>query len=117
MATGSGWQQQQYYCPAAASAAAAGPGSKFSAPSSASSLQSAGIAAMEYTQDLHLKMSKKIAQLTKSNVLNAAIIMKPSPPAPCPTTDERMKAAAVIVCSSVQPVKLEFFSLTATDLE
>ncbi|AWP20362.1 putative protein FAM184A, partial [Scophthalmus maximus] len=63
MATGSGWQQQQYYCPAAA--AAAGPGSKFSAPSSASSLQSAGIAAMEYTQDLHLKMSKKIAQLTK----------------------------------------------------
>uniref|UniRef100_A0A8D3E9K5 Family with sequence similarity 184 member A n=1 Tax=Scophthalmus maximus TaxID=52904 RepID=A0A8D3E9K5_SCOMX len=65
MATGSGWQQQQYYCPAAAAAAAAGPGSKFSAPSSASSLQSAGIAAMEYTQDLHLKMSKKIAQLTK----------------------------------------------------
>uniref|UniRef100_A0A8D3BY81 Family with sequence similarity 184 member A n=1 Tax=Scophthalmus maximus TaxID=52904 RepID=A0A8D3BY81_SCOMX len=27
--------------------------------------KSAGIAAMEYTQDLHLKMSKKIAQLTK----------------------------------------------------
>ncbi|XP_068609853.1 protein FAM184A [Brachionichthys hirsutus] len=48
MATGSGWQP--HYCPTA-------PG-KFT-PSSA-----AGVA-MEYTQDLHLKMSKKIAQLTK----------------------------------------------------
>lgn len=53
MATGSGWQQQ-YYCPT-------GQG-KFNS-STASSFQS-GIA-MEYTQDLHLKMSKKIAQLTK----------------------------------------------------
>ncbi|KAG7508035.1 hypothetical protein JOB18_001392 [Solea senegalensis] len=53
MATGSGWQQQ-YYCPV-------GQG-KFNS-STASSFQS-GIA-MEYTQDLHLKMSKKIAQLTK----------------------------------------------------
>ncbi|XP_028254207.1 protein FAM184A isoform X2 [Parambassis ranga] len=48
MASGSGWQQ--YSCPA-------GPG-KPSAPCMS------GIA-MEYTQDLHLKMSKKIAQLTK----------------------------------------------------
>ena len=54
MATGSGWQQ--YYCPA-------GPG-KFSSSSATSAPFQAGIA-MEYTQDLHLKMSKKIAQLTK----------------------------------------------------
>ncbi|KAM9778954.1 protein FAM184A isoform 1-T1 [Syngnathus typhle] len=59
MATGSGWQQ--YYCPA-------GQG-KYPPPSSSTtsttttSFQS-GLA-MEYTQDLHLKMSKKIAQLTK----------------------------------------------------
>ncbi|XP_034017733.1 protein FAM184A isoform X2 [Thalassophryne amazonica] len=51
MATGSGWQQ--YYCPA-------GQG-KYN--SSSASFQS-GLT-MEYTQDLHLKMSKKIAQLTK----------------------------------------------------
>ena len=53
MATGSGWQP--YYCPAT------GPG-KFTSPI-ASSFQP-GIT-LEYTQDLHLKMSKKIAQLTK----------------------------------------------------
>ncbi|CAB1435067.1 unnamed protein product, partial [Pleuronectes platessa] len=53
MATGSGWQP--YYCPAT------GPG-KFTSPT-ASSFQP-GIT-LEYTQDLHLKMSKKIAQLTK----------------------------------------------------
>lgn len=45
MATGAGWQQ--YYNPAG----------KYSS--------SAPGMAMEYTQDLHLKMSKKIAQLTK----------------------------------------------------
>uniref|UniRef100_A0A665V2A5 Family with sequence similarity 184 member A n=1 Tax=Echeneis naucrates TaxID=173247 RepID=A0A665V2A5_ECHNA len=54
MATGSGWQQ--YYCPA-------GPG-KFTSPSASGVSFQSGIA-MEYTQDLHLKMSKKIAQLTK----------------------------------------------------
>uniref|UniRef100_A0A8C4EFD0 Family with sequence similarity 184 member Ab n=1 Tax=Dicentrarchus labrax TaxID=13489 RepID=A0A8C4EFD0_DICLA len=54
MATGSGWQQ--YYCPA-------GQG-KFSSSSASSVSFQTGIA-MEYTQDLHLKMSKKIAQLTK----------------------------------------------------
>ncbi|XP_075893850.1 protein FAM184A isoform X2 [Nelusetta ayraudi] len=55
MATGSGWQQQ-YYCP---------PGQgKFTSSSATSVPFQSGIA-MEYTQDLHLKMSKKIAQLTK----------------------------------------------------
>ncbi|KAK1875244.1 Protein FAM184A, partial [Dissostichus eleginoides] len=54
MATGSGWQQ--YYCPA-------GQG-KFSSSKGTSMSFQTGIA-MEYTQDLHLKMSKKIAQLTK----------------------------------------------------
>lgn len=54
MATGSGWQQ--YYCPA-------GQGKFCSSSASSMSFQS-GIT-MEYTQDLHLKMSKKIAQLTK----------------------------------------------------
>uniref|UniRef100_A0A7N8XVP9 Family with sequence similarity 184 member Ab n=1 Tax=Mastacembelus armatus TaxID=205130 RepID=A0A7N8XVP9_9TELE len=54
MATGSGWQQ--YYCPA-------GQGKFSSSSASGMSFQS-GIA-MEYTQDLHLKISKKIAQLTK----------------------------------------------------
>ncbi|XP_061756892.1 protein FAM184A isoform X1 [Nerophis ophidion] len=58
MATGSGWQQ--YYCPA-------GQG-KYTSSSSSSSTSSSSFQsglAMEYTQDLHLKMSKKIAQLTK----------------------------------------------------
>ncbi|XP_074470826.1 protein FAM184A isoform X3 [Sebastes fasciatus] len=54
MATGSGWQQ--YYCPA-------GQG-KFSSSTGTSMSFQTGIT-MEYTQDLHLKMSKKIAQLTK----------------------------------------------------
>lgn len=59
MATGSGWQQ--YYCPAApgkfgsSSGTGTGTGTVTFQP---------GVA-MEYTQDLHLKMSKKIAQLTK----------------------------------------------------
>uniref|UniRef100_A0A3P8S8A2 Family with sequence similarity 184 member Aa n=1 Tax=Amphiprion percula TaxID=161767 RepID=A0A3P8S8A2_AMPPE len=50
MATGAGWQQQH-----------SGSSSKYSPSSSLydQSLQ------LEYTQDLHLKMSKKIAQLTK----------------------------------------------------
>lgn len=61
MATGSGWQQQ-YYCP---------PGQgKFTSSSATSVPFQSGIA-MEYTQDLHLKMSKKIAQLTKVSTLNS----------------------------------------------
>uniref|UniRef100_A0A3P8Z160 Protein FAM184A/B N-terminal domain-containing protein n=1 Tax=Esox lucius TaxID=8010 RepID=A0A3P8Z160_ESOLU len=60
MATGAGWQQ--YYSPAAGNPST-GAGKYNSGSSSTMSYQS-GIA-MEYTQDLHLKMSKKIAQLTK----------------------------------------------------
>lgn len=61
MATGSGWQQQ-YYCP---------PGQgKFTSSSATSVPFQSGIA-MEYTQDLHLKMSKKIAQLTKVSTLKS----------------------------------------------
>lgn len=67
MATGSGWQQ--YYCPA-------GQG-KFSSSSASSVSVQSGIT-MEYTQDLHLKMSKKIAQLTKVR----SIIMGPIPTLP-----------------------------------
>ena len=61
MATGTGWQQ--YYIPAGNPSSGAG---KYNSASSAASTMSyqSGIA-MEYTQDLHLKMSKKIAQLTK----------------------------------------------------
>lgn len=55
MATGSGWQQ--YYCPAAQG--------KFTSSSATSTVTFQPGIAMEYTQDLHLKMSKKIAQLTK----------------------------------------------------
>ncbi|XP_056284275.1 protein FAM184A isoform X3 [Pseudoliparis swirei] len=54
MASGSAWQQ--YYCPT-------GQG-KFSSSAATSMSFQTGIT-MEYTQDLHLKMSKKIAQLTK----------------------------------------------------
>uniref|UniRef100_A0A4W5NFN0 Family with sequence similarity 184 member A n=1 Tax=Hucho hucho TaxID=62062 RepID=A0A4W5NFN0_9TELE len=60
MATGAGWQQ--YYSPAAGNPSS-GAGKYNSGSSSTMSYQS-GIT-MEYTQDLHLKMSKKIAQLTK----------------------------------------------------
>lgn len=67
MATGSGWQQ--YYCPA-------GQG-KFSSSSASSMSFQPGIA-MEYTQDLHLKMSKKIAQLTKVR----STVMGPISPLP-----------------------------------
>lgn len=58
MATGSGWQQ--YYCPASQG--------KFSSSTASSVSFQSGIT-MEYTQDLHLKMSKKIAQLTKVRVV------------------------------------------------
>ncbi|XP_041716567.1 protein FAM184A-like isoform X3 [Coregonus clupeaformis] len=60
MATGAGWQQ--YYSPAACNQSS-GAG-KYNSGSSSTMFYQAGIT-MEYTQDLHLKMSKKIAQLTK----------------------------------------------------
>uniref|UniRef100_A0A8C5BNV8 Family with sequence similarity 184 member Ab n=1 Tax=Gadus morhua TaxID=8049 RepID=A0A8C5BNV8_GADMO len=59
MATGSGWQQ--YYSPAGQPSTGAG---KYSSGSPSATAFQPGIA-MEYTHDLHLKMSKKIAQLTK----------------------------------------------------
>lgn len=58
MATGAGWQQ--YYSPAAGN------------PSSGAGKYNSGSSStitMEYTQDLHLKMSKKIAQLTKVRIV------------------------------------------------
>lgn len=58
MATGASWQQ--YYSPAGSASTGAG---KYTTGTSTMSYQS-GIT-LEYTQDLHLKMSKKIAQLTK----------------------------------------------------
>lgn len=64
MATGAGWQQ--YYSPAAGNPSS-GAGKYNSGSSSTMSYQS-GIT-MEYTQDLHLKMSKKIAQLTKVRIV------------------------------------------------
>ncbi|XP_062407484.1 protein FAM184A isoform X1 [Sardina pilchardus] len=59
MATGAGWQQ--YYSPAGNSSTGAG---KYNSGHPSSMPFQSGNA-MEYTQDLHLKMSKKIAQLTK----------------------------------------------------
>lgn len=60
MATGMSWQQQQHFYGGGASASAA----KFVPSSSGVMAHQAGLN-MEYTADLHLKMSKKIAQLTK----------------------------------------------------
>ncbi|KAM4771367.1 protein FAM184A [Rhinophrynus dorsalis] len=61
MATGMSWQQQQhYYYGGGASARAA----KFVPSSPGVMAHQAGMS-MEYTAELHLKMSKKIAQLTK----------------------------------------------------
>ncbi|XP_072264926.1 protein FAM184A isoform X3 [Pyxicephalus adspersus] len=60
MATGMSWQQQQHYYGGGASASAA----KF-VPSSPGVMAHQASLNMEYTADLHLKMSKKIAQLTK----------------------------------------------------
>ncbi|XP_039603584.1 protein FAM184A isoform X3 [Polypterus senegalus] len=59
MATGTGWQQ--YY--STASGSSTGAGKYNSGATSAMSFQPA--LSLEYSQDLHLKMSKKIAQLTK----------------------------------------------------
>ncbi|XP_058604534.1 protein FAM184A-like isoform X4 [Onychostoma macrolepis] len=67
MATGTGWQPPYSAAPGinppAAAAAASGSGTSPSSTSSHLLYESA--LTMEYTQDLHLKMSKKIAQLTK----------------------------------------------------
>ncbi|XP_012692211.1 protein FAM184A isoform X2 [Clupea harengus] len=61
MATGAGWQQQ--YSPASGNPpSTTGLGNN---PSSSTNLFYETGLNMEYTQDLHLKMSKKIAQLTK----------------------------------------------------
>ncbi|KAK1793134.1 hypothetical protein P4O66_011540, partial [Electrophorus voltai] len=61
MATGAGWQQPYSSAPGN-SAPAPGPGIS---PSTSTSLFYESGLTMDYTQDLHLKMSKKIAQLTK----------------------------------------------------
>lgn len=94
MATGSGWQQQ-YYCP---------PGQgKFTSPSAASVPFQSGIA-MEYTQDLHLKMSKKIAQLTKVSTVNSGACMSSClPPLTLTVTEWReanlwLQSRALVPC-------------------
>lgn len=60
MATGAGWQH--YYNPAGS--ASTGKYNSTSTSTSTSTSFPSGLS-LEYTQDLHLKMSKKIAQLTK----------------------------------------------------
>ncbi|XP_069582315.1 protein FAM184A isoform X1 [Ranitomeya imitator] len=60
MATGMSWHQQQHYYSGGASTSAA----KFVPSSPGVMAHQAGLS-MEYTAELHLKMSKKIAQLTK----------------------------------------------------
>uniref|UniRef100_A0A8C5QCB9 Family with sequence similarity 184 member A n=1 Tax=Leptobrachium leishanense TaxID=445787 RepID=A0A8C5QCB9_9ANUR len=60
MATGMSWQQQQHYYGGGTTAGAA----KFVPSSPGVMAHQAGLS-MEYTAELHLKMSKKIAQLTK----------------------------------------------------
>ncbi|XP_073432024.1 protein FAM184A isoform X1 [Dendrobates tinctorius] len=60
MATGMSWHQQQHYYGGGASTSTA----KFVPSSPGVMAHQAGLS-MEYTADLHLKMSKKIAQLTK----------------------------------------------------
>ncbi|XP_077587322.1 protein FAM184A isoform X6 [Stigmatopora nigra] len=61
MATGTGWQPVYG---SSTSGSSGGGASKYISPST-SSLFYDGSLTLEYTQDLHLKMSKKIAQLTK----------------------------------------------------
>lgn len=60
MATGMSWHQQQHYYGGGASTSTA----KFVPSSPGVMAHQAGLS-MEYTAELHLKMSKKIAQLTK----------------------------------------------------
>ncbi|ROJ78750.1 Protein FAM184A [Anabarilius grahami] len=64
MATGTGWQPPYSAAPGINPPAAAS-GSSTSPSSTSSHLLYESALTMEYTQDLHLKMSKKIAQLTK----------------------------------------------------
>ncbi|XP_051912845.1 protein FAM184A-like isoform X1 [Hippocampus zosterae] len=61
MATGAGWQPAYG---TSTSGSSSGGGAKY-VPSSTSSMFYDASLTLEYTQDLHLKMSKKIAQLTK----------------------------------------------------
>lgn len=64
MATGAGWREQ--YSPASGNPpSTAGLGNN---PSPSTNVFYETALTMEYTQDLHLKMSKKIAQLTKVSV-------------------------------------------------
>ncbi|XP_052002039.1 protein FAM184A-like isoform X2 [Xyrauchen texanus] len=65
MATGTGWQQPYSAAQGNNTPAATASGSATSPPSTSSNLLYDSALTMEYTQDLHLKMSKKIAQLTK----------------------------------------------------
>ncbi|XP_051954091.1 protein FAM184A-like isoform X1 [Xyrauchen texanus] len=60
MATGAGWQH--YYNPAGNASTGTG---KYNSTSTSTSTTFPSGLTLEYTQDLHLKMSKKIAQLTK----------------------------------------------------
>lgn len=65
MATGTGWQPPYSINPPAAAASGSG-----TSPSSTSShLLYESALTMDYSQDLHLKMSKKIAQLTKVGMI------------------------------------------------
>jgi len=68
MATGTGWQPPYSINPPAAAAAAAASGSGTSPSSTSSHLLYESALTMDYSQDLHLKMSKKIAQLTKVGI-------------------------------------------------
>jgi len=67
MATGTGWQPPYSINPPAAAFAASGSGTSPSSTSSHLLYESA--LTMDYSQDLHLKMSKKIAQLTKVGMI------------------------------------------------
>ncbi|KAI1895712.1 hypothetical protein AGOR_G00109070 [Albula goreensis] len=60
MATGTGWQQDYY----GAGNSSSGTG-KYNSATTSSNMSYQPSLTLEYTQDLHLKMSKKIAQLTK----------------------------------------------------
>ncbi|XP_054627978.1 protein FAM184A-like isoform X4 [Dunckerocampus dactyliophorus] len=62
MATGAGWQPA--YSTSTNSSSSSSSSAKY-IPSSTSGMFYDGSLTLEYTQDLHLKMSKKIAQLTK----------------------------------------------------
>lgn len=69
MATGAGWQPA--YGTSTSGSSSSGGGAKY-VPSSTSSMFYDASLTLEYTQDLHLKMSKKIAQLTKVRDMRSA---------------------------------------------